>query len=329
MKLDLLKVHGSNNQFFLYDELTTATSLGDAKLAQLAQKLCDKTNGLAGGADGLLVVQPPIRKTAVARMRVINADGSEASMCGNGLRTVARYVSEKLHLDKFLVDTMHQALHVSREANFALNVPAFAVEISPVSFAAKDLLMHVGKNQVIDEALPQIVPALKFSAVAVPNPHLISFGDEQTHSQKLLGQIGEHLNDGKNPYFPDGVNVSFVQVLGERHLFVRTFERGVGFTNACGTAMSASSLMSVLLNKCHANDGDEIVVNNPGGMVKTRVHNSQTKNPTIDLIGNATVMATTSVTLADALAGDFSKATYTENTTEINAYNEFIKNFLK
>lgn len=74
----------------------------------------------------------------------------------------------------------------------------------------------------------------------------ISFVDHETLVSEDLGRIASYLNDGKNALFPDGVNVSFVEILSEDEIFVRTYERGVGYTNACGTAMSASSLMYVL-----------------------------------------------------------------------------------
>lgn len=322
MQISFTKVHGSNNQFFLLDERSLPTPLTDDQLQLLAQKVCDRTHGLAGGADGILLVTKATT-AATARMRVINADGSEASMCGNGLRTVARHLSETEGLTDFTVQTMYADLHVAKHEDFAPDVPAFAVEISPVSFAAKDLGMHVGTDEVIDQPLPQIAADLHFSAVAVPNPHLIAFVDEATAKSELLGKIGRHLNDGQNPYFPDGVNVSFVWVKGDHHIFVRTFERGVGYTNACGTAMSASSLMAVLLHQANAHFEETLTVQNPGGMVKTVPH-KQGDRLWIDLIGNATEMGTYRLDLTTALAGDFGAVTATVNDREIAAYTNFV-----
>ena len=128
----LLKVHGSFNHFFLLDQTTLPTPLSDPALIRLAQHLTDPGNGFLHGADGLLVVNRSEHPGVLGQMRVINADGSEASMCGNGLRTVARYLSEKTGQTNFKVETRQADLAVRKETDFATQVPAFAVEISPV-----------------------------------------------------------------------------------------------------------------------------------------------------------------------------------------------------
>ncbi len=127
-------------------------------------------------------------------MRVINADGSEASMCGNGLRTVARYLSEKTGKDNFLVDTMNASLRVRREKDFASNVPAFAVEISPVRFNKEALPFdNLGQERIIDAWLPEIYPGLRFTSIAVPNPHLISFVNQAEITGPILGIVGKKI----------------------------------------------------------------------------------------------------------------------------------------
>lgn len=283
----LLKVHGSQNQFFILDQTTLKQPLTDPELRQLTQQLTDPQTGLLGGADGVLVVDKPFRSGSQAQMRVINADGSEATMCGNGLRTVARYVANRDHLNQFRVDTKDASLRVRKQDDLAAGVPAFAVEISPVRFA-KDTLPfdNLGHDRLLDTPAPEIWPRLRFSAIAVPNPHLISFVDRPALQDNVLGVIGRRLN-GENPYFSDGVNVNFAHILGHNQLFVRTYERGVGFTNACGTGMSATSLAFVLLHPADADFDHPIEVFNPGGKVRTIVH-YQDQEYWIELIGNAT-----------------------------------------
>lgn len=320
--MQLLKVHGSGNDFYILDQANLTTELTEEQLIKLTQKVCDRQTGLLGGADGILYVCASQKQPALAKMRVLNADGSEASMCGNGLRTVARYLSEKYDKDEFIVETMHANLSVKKATAFAKEVPAFAVEISPVSFAAEDLKMHVGKTKLLNETVPAF-GELKFSAVAVPNPHLIAFGEHQLVHGEQLAELASWLNDGQNPYFPDGVNVSFVEILQPNKIFVRTYERGVGYTNACGTAMSASSLIYTLLNQLPFEQ--EITVINPGGLVKTIVHQAANQTYWISLIGNATNLGTVQLELAAALVGDFSKVTY-QPTTEQAAYEKFIAN---
>ena len=103
---------------------------------------------------------------------------------------------------------------------------------------------------------------------------------------KALKELGTRLNSD-NPYFSDGVNVNFGHILGHNKLFVKTFERGVGFTNACGTGMSATSLALALTHPDAASFNEPISVYNPGGMVKTILHRDD-YNYWIELIGNAT-----------------------------------------
>ena len=285
---ELLKVHGSQNAFFILDQTTLDQPLTDPELVKLTQQITDDEHGLLGGADGVLVVNKPVRPGAQAQMRVINADGSEASMCGNGLRTVARYVAGRDGLDSFKVDTMNASLRVRRQPDLASGVPAFAVEISPVKFNRQALpFENLGRERIIDEFVPELAPRLRFTTIAVPNPHLISFVNNKSElSNEFMGDLGKWLN-GDNPYFTDGVNINFAKILGHNQLFVRTFERGVGFTNACGTGMSATSLAFALTHPDQGDFDQPIDVFNPGGKVRTIVHH-QDHAYWIELIGNAT-----------------------------------------
>ncbi|MCT4398263.1 diaminopimelate epimerase [Pediococcus ethanolidurans] len=320
MQID--KVHGSENHFFLLDQTQLQTKLSDQELINFTTKITDSKTGLLQGADGVLVVDEPTHQDALAQMRVINADGSEASMCGNGLRTVSRYLAKKFQVDQFKVQTLNADLKVSKAADFAPNVPAFSVEISPVSFTAESLPFHNPEHQqLVNETWPELLPELKFTAVAVPNPHLISFVSADELASSDLGTLGKRLNQ-PNSYFPDGVNVSFAQILGQNKLFVRTFERGVGFTNACGTGMSATSLAFALTHPDKGQFDQEITVYNPGGMVKTNVHKNDT-NYDIDLIGNATVTHHLELSEADLHAAKLNDVKITQ-TDEETSYLQFV-----
>lgn len=325
MKIDLLKVHGSENDFFLIDETKLQRSLKDQEIDQLRICLCDKETGLLQGADGLLIVSESMNNNALAKMRVFNRDGSEASMCGNGLRTVARYLSERENQSEFLVETNCADLKVGKAETIGLDIPTYKVEISPVSFDVTKLPMDSPKTDSINEIIPELSEDIRFSVVSVPNPHLIGFVDRKTLFSETFERIATYVN-GQNKLFPNGINVSFVERIAKDQLFVRTFERGVGFTNACGTAMSASSLMHVLLN-----DGkldEEITVKNPGGLVKTIVHKSDTGNYWMELIGNATVTFKITGTLTDFYEKNVESLTVIE-TCEQKNYLEFIQKLKK
>ncbi|MTV83149.1 diaminopimelate epimerase [Secundilactobacillus folii] len=327
--VQLRKVHGSENHFFLLDQTTLESPLTDPELVALAQQITNPETGILDGADGLLVVNTSTHENALGQMRVINADGSEASMCGNGLRTVARYLAEKNHTNQFKIETMTADLQVSRQSDLAAQVPAFSVEISPVRFQPADFpFTNLGSEPLIDQPVPAFVSGLNFTAIAVPNPHLISFVDEDVMNGDDLGELGARLN-GKNDYFPDGVNVSFAQILGKNQLFVRTYERGVGFTNACGTGMSATSLAFALTHPKLAEFEHTITVYNPGGMVKTRLHKAENRY-WIDLIGNATETHLIDVD-ESALhqANVMLDNTSIETTTEEMAYQKFVADLPK
>ena len=320
------KVHGSQNTFFLLDQTQLKQALSQAELVRLAKQLTNSKTGLLGGADGLLVVSSSSHQNVLGKMQVINADGSIASMCGNGLRTVGRYLAEKYHQNSFKVETQQADLKVSVEPDWAESVKAISVEISPVSFAKQDLpFAQLNCNQLINQEVPAFAPGLKFTAVAVPNPHLISIVSAEVLASSLLEKLGTKLNQ-PNPYFPDGVNVSFAQVIDSRHLFVRTFERGVGFTNACGTGMSAASLVFALTHQQEKVFNHLLTVSNPGGFVQTRVH-QQEDHYWIELIGNATV--THNINADESLfhqdLPDFSLF-QVEQTSENAAYQAFISN---
>ena len=314
----LLKVHGSENKFFILDQTLLETPLNDTELKTVAQNVCAN---VLNGADGLLVIDTS--ENCLGKMRVINADGSEAKMCGNGLRTVSRYLSEKYQLDNFKIETMESDLDVSRSADFYKGVPAFSVEISPISFKKEDLPFdYENLEEMIDQKIPEFQPDQTFSAVAVPNPHLISFVPEV--SQLELGDLGQKLN-APNDYFPEGVNVSFSQILDTNKLFVQTYERGVGFTNACGTGMSATSLIFALLHPDKFDETKDITVYNPGGMVKTHVTLNATKELSkIRLIGNATFTHEVNIDEFDLHNNKFNNIEVT-NTGEENDYQDFIR----
>lgn len=327
--VQLRKVHGSENHFFLLDQTTLAQKLTDPELVALAQQLTNPATGILDGADGILVVDDSEHDNVLGQMRVINADGSEASMCGNGLRTVSRYLSEKYHTNQFKVQTLTADLQVSRQSDLAAQVPAFSVEISPVRFNPEAFpFQNLGDGALIDTPVPAFVSGLNFTAIAVPNPHLISFVTEDGINNDDLGNLGTKLNQ-PNEYFPDGVNVSFAQILGKNQLFVRTFERGVGFTNACGTGMSATSLAFAMTHANLADFDQLITVYNPGGMVKTRVHQTEDRY-WIDLIGNATETHFIDVDEAELHAANVTVATTdVTETTEEAAYLKFVDSLPK
>ena len=287
MQIDLIKGHGSGNDFLIIDEIKNDYSFSDSDRADLARLLCNRNTDL--GADGILFVMKS--EHANGRMRVFNADGSEASMCGNGLRLVARYVCEHQGLNKAVIETKKANLKVSKQQDLIQDVHTYQVEISPVLFELKALPLNLHKPTLFNERIAELSEELKFTALAVPNPHLIAIVDTNQLQIDLQQQLSEKVN-GPNELFPDGVNVSFVKPLQAGSIYVRTYERGVGFTNACGTAMSASTLVTCLTG---LNEFEKVIdVYNNGGRVQCVVHKYD-GTYSIDLIGNATYLYKASI----------------------------------
>jgi diaminopimelate epimerase len=313
MKINILKCHGSGNDFILIDEYNNNYNFTDEQRRQIAVVLCDR-NGLIG-ADGILYFQKSI--SADGRMRIFNADGSEPEMCGNGIRCIGRYACELLGRDTVTIETMKKDLALKKREDIYPGVPTYEVLIEPVSFKPESLPINSVEEKIIDKKLIGISNKLAFTAVSVPNPHIISIIEDI--DEKELALIGEEANRNK-AILPRGVNVSFVKIIEDLSIFVQTFERGVGLTNACGTAMSASTLVSCLLgyNKL----GREVKVFNKGGMVKCQVNQDTEGNYTIKLIGNGSYVFSCEVNF------DFERPECSE-IFEKNIFIEEIKNYEK
>lgn len=275
MEMTLIKVHGSMNTFYMLE------SDERDDFAEMAIQL----SALDKDIDGILVILPS--SVAHAKMRVFNNDGSEASMCGNGLRCVARYVCERDGVQEAVIETMRASLRVKKEETLNEGIETYAVEISPVSFSLSSLPMtYEGNEQWIHKPLPFVSEEIPFSAVAVPNPHLIGIVPPDLQKDTSHQQKWAQYFNGDNDYFSDGVNVSYVTPV-EDGIFVRTYERGVGFTNACGTAMTASALISCMAGLVPYGD---VSVYNPGGMVKCSV-SKEGDDIQLLLTGNATYLS--------------------------------------
>lgn len=309
MEKTFLKMHGSGNTFYLFE----TEDEQEFDWVKLTRWLCEKEN--EGGADGLLLVCPSSR--ADAKMRVINADGSEASMCGNGLRCVARYICEKLDVEEAVIETMKADLKVKKEQPLFKELPTYSVEISPVSFELSSLPMeYKGKSQLVHEVIDEFSPTIQFTAVSVPNPHLIGIvGDYYIKHQSHQFLLAHYLNH-ENEYCADGVNVSYVYRMGNDSIYVRTYERGVGFTNACGTAMTASALVANLNGVVST---DAVTVYNPGGFVKCMVK-KDADDYRLLLIGNATITSRYILNIEEIY-----RWKYCESTTEQVEYEECIR----
>lgn len=246
MKINFVKMHGLGNDFILIDCLSKL--LGDSSfLSYLAKKLCDRNFGI--GADGLILILPSSQ--ADLRMRIFNFDGSEAQMCGNGIRCFAKYAYENklISKNKFAVETL--AGIITPELIFQVlknkKVLRIKVNMGTPKLRRREIPMN-GEDTptVIDETL-KINPeqTFKITCVSMGNPHCITFvNDVQSISVEEIGPKIEN-----HSLFPEKTNVEFIQVLNKQEINFRVWERGVGETLACGTGACAALVAAVLNNK--------------------------------------------------------------------------------
>jgi len=215
------KMHGAHNTFVLVDERGGPPR---ADYAGLAQWVCRPDGGF-GAADGLLVVRDA--RGAAAEMRIFNADGSEAEMCGNGVRCVARYLHEHGAGERFTVATLAGpiAAEIVAEDPFAARV-----DVGPVSFP----------QGIAPQTLDIDGTGWSYYALSLGNPHAVIFADDvNVVDLEVLGCAFSRRIEG-------GTNVHVVQRLDDGSLKVRHFERGVGLTQACGTGAVASAAAAIV-----------------------------------------------------------------------------------
>ncbi|WP_162920150.1 diaminopimelate epimerase [Paenisporosarcina cavernae] len=317
MKISLKKMHGSGNTFYVLWTEDFAHSLWH----EMAIKLC--STSWDGGADGLLLISSSA--SADVKMTVINADGSYAKMCGNGLRIVAREVLESLDVLQASIETEEVTLHVKKTTPIFEQQDAFAVEIKPITFSLSDIPMTYGNNDtLINSIIPEIHDSIHFSVLAVPNPHLVGLVPIQyIESRVFQEKIGTQLNESRS-LFPEGVNLSFMHPVDEMTIFVRTFERGVGFTNACGTAMSASALVAY---QSKLVESTKVRVINPGGFVECHLSEDQ---QSVFLIGNASLIETLEVTIgSDETISILSKTIAHDEMDDYERWKDYAENMVK
>ncbi len=222
--LHFTKMQGLGNDYlYVFGEVPE-------NIVELCKKLSDRHFG--AGSDGMIYISPS--PVADFKMRIFNADGSEAKMCGNGIRCVGKYVYDKGYTDKttVTVETLSgvKTLHLRVLGG---KVKTVAVDMGSAQ-TKEDISLPVDGGQIL------------CTPVSVGNPHAVIFvKDAECAPVETLGAQME-----RNPIFSDGVNVEFVQVISSTKLRMRVWERGSGVTMACGTGACASVAAAVKKGFC-------------------------------------------------------------------------------
>ena len=266
MNIKFVKLQGAGNDYLYLDainDLPRCVSDDADFYNKLAVKISDRHFGV--GSDGIIIILPPSQKgltdagqhttsklnfdnndialnnTAIKadfRMRMFNADGSEGEMCGNGIRCFAKYVYDRHLTDKKIINIetlagiktvevfLSDVTGTVKEAKVFMGFPEFKTEKVPANF---------GKPEIINEKINAGGRDFEISCVSMGNPHCAIFiEDVKNFDVRRYGSIIEN-----NKMFPKRINVEFVQVIDDKNVFVRTWERGSGETLACGTGACA------------------------------------------------------------------------------------------
>lgn len=303
--LTLTKAHGSRNEIFVVDG-APGDHFADGDLARAVALLCDRERGLGG--DGVYFVADDGDGTAQAWF--FNPDGSEALLCGNGMRCVGRLLLERHGAESALVHTGPYSFTVRDAGTSPHGVRQVGVELPPVDFAPELPLVAGADAPLVDRQLPAYHPSRPVTALAVPNSHLVSLVD--TYDEDELVATGRRVAETPE-VFPLGANVSFVLPLSRTggsgssaadgeidEVFVRTYERGAGLTPSCGSGIVASR--AVLSRLGGVSPERPVLVRNAGGVARSLLQqDGDTWQPVLE--GNATLVSRTTLAPA-ALLGE-------------------------
>ena len=247
------KMHGLGNDY-VYVNLFEEQVPDPAKLAPLVS---DRHTGI--GSDGLILIGPSDK--ADARMRIFNADGSEAEMCGNGLRCVAKYTYEHQLAESrgpfalpgelpccnasLALETNNGVLTVGLDVDEQAQVQSICVDMGEPKLHPSEIPVNWEGQRVIEVPIEISTGTMFMTCVSMGNPHAVIFVDDVAGID--LSGWGAAIE--RHPCFPHRTNVHFVEVMNRRELQIRTWERGSGITMACGTGACACAVAAVLTER--------------------------------------------------------------------------------
>ncbi|MFC2025350.1 diaminopimelate epimerase [Chloroflexota bacterium] len=261
--MKFVKMQGVGNDFVVVE-----TNDRQRDWSQVAIAMCDRHYGI--GADGLLLLLPP--DVADFRMRIFNADGSEANACGNGIRCLVKYF-----VDRGLANPGAQEISVEKVAGIRIarvyrvagKVAKVQTSMGEPKFGDKDIpvVIEPGRGKIVDIKPMITYPVtvegkeLKLNLVSMGNPHAVYFW-EQPVSYFPLSQLGPKVEN--LPIFPNRVNFEVVRVISRQQIEARVWEQGVGETLACGSGACAITVAAQL----HGYIDNKADIKLPGGILE-------------------------------------------------------------
>jgi diaminopimelate epimerase len=256
MDLAFTKMHGCGNDFVVVDDRTEEVDLDPSAVAML----CDRHFGI--GADGMILVRPATDPAADYYMHYINADGSLAEMCGNGIRVFAKYLFDRDLVDdgRLTVQTLG-GLKLIDVVPDDVGVFALArVDMGAPVLTAADIPTTLPGDPVVDAHVVTAAGEADVTCVSMGNPHAVLWVDDVDDAAvTTLGPAIEELDA-----FPRATNVEFAHVVDPSRIRLRVWERGVGETLACGTGACATLVAGVLTGRCSRS----AIIELPGGEMR-------------------------------------------------------------
>lgn len=270
--LTFSKMHGIGNDY-IYINCFQETVTDPEKLSIF---LSDVRFGV--GSDGLVLILPS--EVADFRMRIFNADGSEAMMCGNATRCIGKYVYDMGMTDKteISLETNSGIKYLTLYPGTDNKIESVKVDMGKAILVPKDIPVNSDLDRFIAQPVTVDGKEYAMTCVSMGNPHAIVFlPDVDSLDLEKIGPSFEH-----HPLFPDRVNTEFVRVIDDHTLQMRVWERGSGETFACGTGTCATVVAAVLNGYCKKEE--EILVHLRGGDLRIIYHEDET----VTMIGPAT-----------------------------------------
>ena len=235
------KMHGCGNDYVYINCFEEKV----ANPEKLAQAMSDRHFGI--GSDGIVLIMPS--EVADCRMRMFNADGSEAEMCGNASRCVGKYVYDRGIVKKNPVrlETMCGIKVIEVHTDAEGKAETLTVDMGEPILAPKDIPGVADSEPVVDVTLSSCGKGFDFTCVSMGNPHAVTFIDTPVKEFEVE-KYGPSLE--VDSHFPRKANIEFVEIVDETHLRMRVWERGTGETLACGTGTCATVVASNIKGIC-------------------------------------------------------------------------------
>lgn len=262
--LKFSKMHGLGNDYVVINEFDSEI-IPETEKGTFSIEISKR--GFSVGADGVIFVCPPTHNGDI-KFRIFNADGSEAEMCGNGIRCFSKYVYDNdiIKKNKLKVETLGGLkiveITIDEENKNISNF--FKVDMGLSTFKTSEIPMIADTEEFLDETLVVDGEEIDMTTVSVGNPHAVIFTED---AEKIdLTKYGPAIEN--HEAFPQRINVHFVEIISKNEIKMITWERGAGFTYACGTGATSCVLsgfkLGILDNK--------VLVHLPGGNLEIEVY---------------------------------------------------------